>query len=108
MKFNVQSMLEQVQKVQAEMEKVKAEIAQKTVVAESGGGLVQVTMTGNNDLISIKINKEIVDPNDVEMLEDLIVAAVNKASKSAAEMASEYMKSVTGMIPNLPGLDLSI
>lgn len=108
MKFDVHSMLEQVQKVQAEMERVKSEIAQKTVSAESGGGLVQVTMTGNNDVVSIKISKEIIDPNDIEMLEDLIVAAVNKASKAAAEMASEHMKALTGMIPNVPGLNLNM
>lgn len=108
MKFDVQSMLEQVQKVQAEMERVKSEIAQKVVEAESGGGLVRVTMTGNNEVVSIKISKEIIDSNDIEMLEDLIVAAVNKASKAATEMANEHMKALTGMIPNIPGLNFNI
>jgi hypothetical protein len=101
-------MLEKVQKVQSEMERMKAEIAQKTVVAESGGGLVQVTMTGSNEVVAIKISKEIVDPNDIEMLEDLVVAAVNKASKAAGEMASEHMKSITGMLPNVPGINFNI
>ena len=107
MKFNMQEMLAQAQKVQQEFEHIKTEIANKTVTAESGGGMVKVRMKGNNHLLEIKINRETYDPNDLEMLEDLIVAAVNKANQEVAEMAAEEMKKASGMLPNIPGLDLN-
>ncbi len=102
----MQSMLQQAQKVQEEMERVKKEIKNKTVTEGAGGGMVTVTMNGATEIIKIKISKEIVDPSDIEMLEDLIVAAVNKASQSAQQMAEEEMGKVTGMLPNIPGLNL--
>jgi len=100
----MQGIMKQAQKVQEEMEKVKKEIQMKTVTAESGGGLVRVVMTGNNELIELKISKEIVNPDDIEMLEDLIVASVNNATQNVALMANEEMQKVTGMLPNIPGL----
>jgi DNA-binding YbaB/EbfC family protein len=106
MKINMQDVLQQAQKVQEEMERVKEEINRKHVTADSGGGMVTATMTGGNELVSIKISKEAVDPDDIEMLEDLIVAAINKATKSAQDMAAEEMNSVTGMMPNIPGMNL--
>jgi hypothetical protein len=106
MKFNMQSMMQQAQKVQEEMERVKKEIKNKTVSEESGGGMVSVTMNGANEITKMKISKEIVDAEDVEMLEDLVVAAVNKASKSAQEMSEQEMNKVAGMLPNIPGLNL--
>ncbi len=108
MKLNMQNMMEQAQKMQQEMEKIKDEISRKTVTSESGGGMVKVTMTGNNKVTSIKISKEIVDPEDVEMLEDLVVAAINKASEDAAVMAQQEMSKVSGMLPNIPGLNLNL
>lgn len=108
MKFNMQAMLEQAQKMQVEMEKIKSEVNQKQVTAESGGGMVQVTMTGSNQVVSIKIAKEIINPEDPEMLEDLIVAAVNKATQSAADMAQGEMGRISSMLPNIPGLNLPI
>ncbi len=104
MKLDMQGIMKQAQKVQEEMEKVKKEIQMKTVTAESGGGLVRVVMTGNNELIELKISKEIVNPDDIEMLEDLIVASVNNATQNVALMANEEMQKVTGMLPNIPGL----
>ena len=92
--------------MQQEMEKIKEEVNKKTVNAEAGGGMVTVTMTGANELKEIKISKEIVDPNDIEMLEDLVVAAVNKATKAAADMVQEEMGKLGGMMPNIPGLNL--
>jgi DNA-binding YbaB/EbfC family protein len=106
MKFNMQNMMQQAQKVQQEIERVKEEIKTKTVSEESGGGMVSVTMNGANEITKMKISKEIVDSEDVEMLEDLVVAAVNKASKAAQEMSEEEMNKVTGMLPNIPGLNL--
>jgi len=108
MKFNMQAMLEQAQKMQEEMEKIKREVNQKQVTAESGGGMVKVTMTGANQVVSIKIAKEIINPDDAEMLEDLIIAAVNKATESAAEIAQQDMGRLSSMLPNIPGLNLPI
>lgn len=104
----MQSLLEQAQKMQQELEKVKSEVAKKTVVGESGGGMVVVTMNGANRVLSIKIAKEIVNPEDIEMLEDLVVAAVNKAAEKAGDMVSGEMNRMGGMLPNIPGLNLGI
>ena len=108
MKFDMQSMLEKAQQMQQEMERVKREIASKKVTEESGGGMVQVTVNGSFEILSIKISKEVVNQNDIEMLEDLILAAVNKAIHSTQDLASEEMKKVTGMIPNIPGFNFNI
>ncbi len=106
MQFDMQSMLAQAQKMQEEMEKVKKEVEAKIITAESGGGMVTVTMNGAQDIKSIKIAKEAVDPRDVEMLEDLIVAAINKANKEAKDLASNQMGGLSGMLPKIPGLNL--
>lgn len=108
MKFNMQDMLQQVQKVQQEMEKIKQEAKSKIITAESGGGMVKVTMNGNQDLLEIKIAKEAVDPEDIEMLEDLVVAAVNKAIKDSGNMVQQDMGKLGGMLPNIPGLNLGL
>ena len=108
MKGGMQGMLKQVQKMQAEMEKVQRELANKTVTEESGGGMVKATANGQKELVSIEIDSEIINSGDKEMLEDLVVAAVNKSLESAGKMAEQEMASVTkGMIPpglNIPGL----
>ncbi len=106
MKFDMASVLQQAQKMQSEIERVKSEINTKTVTAESGGGMVTVVMTGGHKVKSIKIAKELVTNDDLEMLEDLIVAAVNKASENADEMAARDMEQVNSMLPNIPGLNL--
>lgn len=107
MKGGMQGMLKQVQKMQAEMERVQKELANKTVTEESGGGMVKATANGKKEIISIEIDSEIINGGDKEMLEDLVVAAVNKALESAGKMAEEDLASVTkGMIPpgmNIPG-----
>jgi DNA-binding YbaB/EbfC family protein len=108
MKGGMQGMLKQVQKMQAEMEKVQQELANKTVSEESGGGIVKAVVNGKKELVSLEIDNEIITGGDKEMLEDLVVAAVNKALESAGKMAEEELSSVTrGMIPpglNIPGL----
>jgi len=107
MNFNMQGMLKQIQKMQADMAKIQAELENKTINEESGGGMVKVTANGKKEIISITIDEEIVKSGDKEMLEDLIVAGVNKALQSAGKMAEEEMATVTkGMIPpgmNIPG-----
>jgi len=108
MKFNMQSMLSQAQKLQSEMEKTKNELSQIIVNAEAGAGMVRVDMTCSNEIVKVKINKDIIEMNDIEMLEDLIVAATNKAIKLAAERSSEEMNKVTGMLQNIPGFNMNL
>lgn len=101
---NMNQMMKQVQKMQANMAKAQEEIAKKTVEATAGGA-VKVVLTGDKRLVSVSIAKEVVDPEDVEMLQDLIVAAVNEGMKKADEMSESEMKKVMpGGMPKIPGL----
>lgn len=105
MKGNMAGMMKQIQKMQSEMQKKQEELATKNVTEESGGGMVKATCNGQKELISLEIDEEIAKSGDKEMLEDLIVAAVNKSLEAAGKMAEEDLGSVTkGMIP--PGLNI--
>lgn len=104
---NMAGMMKQVQQMQEKMAQVQQDLEQKTVTAEAGGGMVKVTANGKQHVVKIQIDKEVVNPDDVEMLEDLVLAATNKAIDDAAKMAQEEMaKATSGMIPNIPGLNL--
>lgn len=93
---NMQQLMRQAQKIQQDMAKAKEELAQTEVTAVSGGGMVEVTMTCEKKLVSIKIKPEAVDPDDVEMLEDLIIAAVNEAQKLADDETEKKMGPLSG------------
>lgn len=102
---NMQQMMKQVQKMQQNMMKAQEEVAKKTVEASAGGGSVKVVVTGDRHIQSITIAKEAVDPDDVEMLQDLILAAINEGMKQAEEMAEAEMKKIMpGGMPRIPGL----
>ncbi|MCK5237826.1 MAG: YbaB/EbfC family nucleoid-associated protein [Deltaproteobacteria bacterium] len=105
MSKNLNNMLKQAQKMQKKMADVQAGLAEKTCEASSGGGMVTATVNGELKLVSIKIDPTVVDPADVEMLEDLVTAAVSEATTRANEMVSEEMSKVTGGL-NIPGLGL--
>lgn len=97
------SMMKQAQKLQAKMLKLQEEMAEKTVETTSGGGMVKVVANGRQQVVSIQIEKEVVDPEDVEMLQDLILAAVNDALAKSQEMVTAEMSKLTGGM-NIPGL----
>ncbi|MGE5577680.1 MAG: YbaB/EbfC family nucleoid-associated protein [Syntrophothermus sp.] len=101
--MNMQKMLKQVQKMQADMARVQEELKDKTVEAAAGGGAVKVVANGHLQISSVTIAPEAVDPEDVEMLQDLVLAAVNEALRKAQEMAAAEMAKITGGM-NIPGL----
>lgn len=98
---NMNSMIRQAQKMQQDMMKAQEELESKTYEAGAGGGVVTATVSGKKELVSVAIDPEAVDPEDVEMLQDLIVAAVNEALRKAAEDAAGQMSKLTGGL-NLP------
>lgn len=95
--------MKQAQQIQAKMLKLQEELAEKTVETSSGGGMVKVVANGKQQLVSIQIEQEVVDPDDVEMLQDLILAAANDALTKAQEMVAGEMNKLTGGL-NIPGL----
>ena len=97
------NMMKQAQKLQSKMLKLQEELAAKTVEATAGGGMITVVANGKQQIVSIDIEEEVVDPEDVEMLQDLILAAVNDALAKSQEMVSSEMGKLTGGL-NIPGL----
>ncbi len=97
------NMIKQAQKMQQDMMRMQQELEEKTYTASAGGGVVEATVSGKNRVTSVKIQPEAIDPDDVEMLEDLIVAAISEAMNQAEAAANESMKKITGGM-SLPGM----
>lgn len=102
--MNLGKMMKQAQEMQKQMGKIQEELKERVVEASSGGGMVTVNVNGQQELLAIKINPEVVNKDDVSMLEDLITAAVNEGMVKAKELANEEMKKVTGGMGLPPGL----
>ena len=102
--MNLKKMMQQAAKMQEQMQATQAELADKTVTATAGGGKVTVVANGAGDVLSIKIDKAVVDPEDVEMLEDLILSGVQKAIAEGKEMAQSEMGKLTAGMGLPPGL----
>ena len=105
---NVNKMMQQVQQMQQQMQQAQEELARETVTASAGGGAVKATMTGGLELVSIEIDPDVVDPEDVEMLQDMVQASVNEALARDQELASRKLGGITGGLGdlglNLPGM----
>ncbi len=97
-------MMKQLQKAQAEMSRLQEDLAQRTVDSSSGGGAVRVTANGQKQLVSLQIDPEAIDPENREMLEDMIIAAVNEAFNRVDEMVSSEMQKLTGGMNLPPGM----
>ena len=102
-KKGMKDLMKQAQKMQQDLMKAQEELANKVVEGTSGGGMVIVEMNGKNQVLSLKIDPEVVDPNDVEMLEDLIIAALNEAQEKISKSSESEMGKLTGGM-NIPGL----
>ena len=100
---NIQQLMQQAQRMQQQMAQKQAELAEKTVTAQSGGGMVTATVNGAHELLELSIDPDVIDPEDKEMLEDMVVAAVNQAMQQAEEMAQQELGTLTGGM-NIPGL----
>lgn len=100
---NMQDMMKQAQRLQADLQKVQAESQNLTAEASAGGGVVKAKVNGKQELVSLSISPEVVNKDDVEMLQDLICAAINEALTNVKTQAAEAMKKVTGGL-NIPGL----
>lgn len=101
---NMAGMMKKVQKLQADMAKMQDELKQRTLEVSAGGGAVKVSISGEKQIQSLKIDPSAVDPNDVEMLEDLIAAAVNEAVKKVDDMMAQEMGKLTGGLNLPPGM----
>ena len=105
---NMGNLMKQAQQFQTRMAKLQEELGQKTIEASAGGGMVTVVANGQQEILSITIDPEVIDPEDVEMLQDLVLAAVNDGLSKAKDMVNEEMGKLTGglNLPNIPGLNL--
>jgi len=101
--LDMNKLMKQAQQMQEQMQQAQAQLASETVEASAGGGLVTVQATGNGDIVAIKIDAKAIDPDDPELLEDLVLAAVNEALRSAQSLAQSKLGAMTGGL-GLPGL----
>ncbi len=102
---NIGNIMKQAKKMQEQMGKLQQELEMKTVEAQAGGGMVRVVVNGKFEVVSLKIEKEVVNPEDIEMLQDLIAAAINEGIRKAQEMAAQEMAKITGGL-NIPGMGM--
>lgn len=100
---NMNNLMKQAQKMQRQMEETTRELEEKEVMAAAGGGAVEVTVNGKKEVVKIKLSEEVVDPDDIEMLEDLIVAATNEALRKMDDISSKEMAKITGGLGGLGG-----
>lgn len=100
--MNMNNLMKQAQKMQRQMAKVQEELETKTLEISSGGGAIKVIISGKKEIKEIKIDPAVVDPEDVEMLEDLVMSAINEAVRQADEMHSQEMNKITGGMPGMP------
>jgi len=101
--MNMQQMMKQAQKMQRQMEEMQAELANKTLEVSAGGGAIKLTINGQKQITDLVISPDVVDPDDVEMLQDLVISAVNEAIRQMEEASSSQLSKITGGM-NLPGL----
>ena len=100
---DMQKQLKQLQAMQAEMEQKQAELAEKELTTTAGGGAIEVTINGKKEITKLTIDKDVVDPDDVEMLQDLVMAAVNEAIRQIEELEESEMNSITGNLGGMGG-----
>lgn len=100
---NMNNLMKQAQKMQRQMEETTKELEEKEVTATAGGGAVEVTVSGKKEVVKVKLAEEVVDPDDIEMLEDLIVAATNEALRKMEELSQQSMAKITGGLGGLGG-----
>ncbi len=103
--MNINNMVKQVQKVQEQMSRVQEELADKTVEASSGGDMVRVVANGKQEIVTVQISPEAVDPKDISMLEDLVAAAANQALRLSKTLMQEELAKITGGL-RIPGMNL--
>lgn len=106
--FDMMGMLGKAKEMQAKLQQAKESLALVTATGESGGGMVKATVNGHHKVLKIEIDKDLIKPEEADILQDLCVAAVNKAMQEVAEKAKVEMKKATeGVLPNIPGMDLN-
>lgn len=101
---NMANLMKQAQKMQRQMEEQAKEMETKEFIATAGGGAVAITVSGKREVLKVKLNEEVVDPDDIEMLEDLIVAATNEALRKVEDASTSAMSKLTGGLGNMPGM----
>ncbi|MGN0352950.1 MAG: YbaB/EbfC family nucleoid-associated protein [Roseburia sp.] len=99
---NMNNLMKQAQRMQKQMEEAQKELEEKEITATAGGGAVEVTVSGKREILKVKLSEEVVDPDDIEMLEDLIMAATNEALRKLEEESSQSMSKITGGLGSLP------
>lgn len=100
---NLGGLMKQAQKLQARMAEIQEELGRRTVTAQAGGGMVEATVNGRQELVSLRIDPEVANPDDIEMLQDLVTAAINEALNRSREMVAQEMSKLTGGL-QIPGL----